>query len=193
MEIRQITTETVWIKGKRENILVDPVGEMIAGDKVGGRVVLLTKKNDKLGLLSDEKRIIINGPGEYEIGGVEVTGINSGNGDTSYLLVIDGVTVGIMGILTEGLSDKRIDRLESMDVMIYKIGGAIVAKTAMELAKKWGVNYLLPIASVVGDKQIKEILDLADKEMEPAAESVKIDKDNLPDGLEVVILGCQKS
>lgn len=191
MEIKQISKEIVWIKGKKENILIDPNREMLLKDKTNARIVLLTKKDESIVVLGDEKKVVVCGPGEYEIGGVEIVGINLGNSEYGYLVTVDGVIVGVIGVLTETISEKRVARIESMDVMVYKTGGALVPKLAVDLAKKWGANYLLPIATKVADQQITEVLDLVDREMEPGVEMVKIEKDNLPDGLEVVILECQ--
>jgi hypothetical protein len=90
--------------------------------------------------------------------------------------------------LTEALTDKRIEKIGGVDVLVASIrgDGRVNNKDLIGLAKKWGVNYLLPIDYEAED--LKKFLDDSDNEGSEAVESLKVEKDNLPDGLEIVVL-----
>ena len=139
--------------------------------------------------LSIEK-VILRGPGEYEIGGVEVQGINGGNGDTIYVFTIDGVTVGAFGELKEALSDKRQEKISSLDAMLISIkkNETISDKLILDWAKKWGANYLIPVGFDEPNEDLIRFLDKADQEGNEGIDFLKIEKDELPEGMEVVVL-----
>ena len=188
MEIRFLGNQTIYIKGKKESVLINPTDKE-GSSKLSGRIVAFTSKSfDNMGLSTE--KVILRGPGEYEIGGVEVQGINGGNGDTIYVFNVDGVAVGIFGELTESLSDKRQDKIASLDVMMISIkkNEKLSDKTVLDWAKKWGANYLIPVGFDEPNEDLTRFLDKADQEGKEAVESLKIEKDELPDGMEVVVL-----
>lgn len=188
MEIKYLGEKTIFLKGKKEAVLVDPDKNLIGDSKLGARVIIYTNENSgQADLLGD--KVVMNGPGEYEIGGVEISGVNGEDGNTVYKLVIDGFKVVVMGELKQGLSDKRIERIEETDILLTspKLNGVVNYKFLKELSKKWGVNYLIPITA--DEASLKSFSDEADVEGLEAVDSLKLDKiDDLPDGLEVKLL-----
>jgi L-ascorbate metabolism protein UlaG (beta-lactamase superfamily) len=135
-------------------------------------------------------RVVVMGPGEYEIGGVEINGYSAGGGETFYAVTIDGVTVGILGQLNEPLNDKRIDKISGVDVLVADIGegSKLGAKALLNIAKKWGANYVIPVGYDPGNGELKKFLVESDTEGQEPIEVLKVDKDNLPEGTEVIIL-----
>jgi hypothetical protein len=190
MEIKYLGGKTIFLKGKKESVLVDPNEEILANTKFGARVVLYTSEG-KADL--DGERVLMSGSGEYEIGGVEVTGVNGEDGNTVYKLVIDGFKVIVVGRLDQELNAKRIEKIDSADILLVspEIGDKVGYKLFKDWAKKWGVNYLMPISE---DKSLlDQFLDEADTEGLEADEYLKIEKiDDLPDGLEVRLLKSVK-
>jgi hypothetical protein len=186
MEIKYLGGKTVFLKGKKESVLVSPDDGL--GNKNGARVIIYTNENDGRSHL-DENRVFINGPGEYEVGGVEVSGVNGEDGNTVYRLVIDGFKVAVVGGLKQELGEKKIEKIEETDVLIVypEVGSLIGYKMSKELAKKWGANYLIPISD--NAEILSKFLDDADNEGLEAFGSLKIEKvEDLPDGLEVKLL-----
>ena len=147
-----------------------------------------SEKYDGMGF--DGETILIRGPGEYEVGGVEINGYNAGNENSIYILHIDGIKIVFFCDLEEALTDKRIEKIESADVLFapVSIKENSSAKLVLDWAKKWGVNYLIPMEN--GDDRVNfdKFLDQADVEGSEPDESLKVDKDDLPDGLEVKVL-----
>jgi hypothetical protein len=185
MDIKLISGSTVLINGKKEKILVNPEADNLA--KNNCRIVVYNyPKYSELRTVGD--KVSIMGPGEYEIGGVEIDGFNGGAGNTIYTVSVDGVSVGIVGKLKEELTEKKTGKISGVDVLIADIDneGGIGPKTILKLAKSWGANYVVPVGK--NEKGMIDFLNEADSEGLEAVESLKIDKDNLPDGTEIVLL-----
>lgn len=185
MEIKLLDKYSALIKGKKESILINPNSDLLEKDK-NSRVVVFTDNNLKISNFLGEK-IVIAGAGEYEIGGIEVWGSDVEGNNTIYDIKVDGVSIMILGQLKEALSDKKIEKIEGIDVLIAPvvIGEKVSFKIIKDWAKKWGVNYLIP----VGDEEnLKKFLDDADEEGLEAIDSLKVEKENLPDGLELKLL-----
>jgi hypothetical protein len=186
MEIKYLGEKTVFLKGKKESVLVNPDDAL--DNKNGSRVIIYTSESGG-GANLKEDRVFINGPGEYEVGGIEVNGVSSEDGDTVYRLVIDGFKVVVVGGLKQELSEKKIDKIEEADVLIVypEVDSLTGYKMSKELAKKWGANYLIPISN--NSEILNKFLNDADNEGLEAFSSLKIEKmEDLPDGLEVKLL-----
>lgn len=187
MEIKLFGEKTIFLKGKKENVLINPSNKGLEG-KINARVIIYS--DEDLGQPGVEgEKVIINGPGEYEIGGVEVSGIGAEEGKTVYVVVVDGFRLVVIGDLNEELSEKKIDKVDEADIMLTtaKIGDKVNFKLLRDWAKKWGVNYMIPL--LADAEAMKHFLDEADEEGLTENESLKLDKiDDLPDGFEVKLL-----
>lgn len=175
------------IKGKKESALVNPDERIATKDRP--RIVI--KNETKIEVDGEEgDRVVVMGPGEYEIGGIEINGFSAGPGQTFYSVAVEGVTVGILGQLKEVLTDKRVDKINGVDVLAADIGKGNVmgTKAILNLAKKWGANYVVPVGYSAGGEELKKFMDESDAEGQEPLDSLKIDKDNLPEGTEVIIL-----
>jgi hypothetical protein len=188
MEIKLVGKSSIFLEGKKESALINPSENELKDTKYNSRIVLFTS-GDFSGADLKNDRILIRGSGEYEIGGVEITGINGEDGNTVYRIIMDGFIIIVLGDIKQGLTPKRIERLDSTDILLapVKIGEVLSFKLVKEWAKKWGANYLIPI----GDEgeSLKLFLDAADEEGLEKIESLKLEKpDELPDGLEIKLL-----
>ena len=189
MEIKFLNNSTVFLKGKKESVLIDPTQTDYVENKNSSRIIVYTSGDFNEGTLSNDEKIIIKGSGEYEIGGIEIMGINGEDGNTVYRIVIDGFVLVILGKISQELSSKRIERIDSTDILLAptKIGDKCSFKLAKEWAKKWGANYLIPVEED-GDS-LKRFLDEADEEGLEKVDSLKLEKqEELPDGLEIKLL-----
>lgn len=186
MEIKALGYYSALIKGKKEIILINPSEDFLKKDKSSRIVVFTGKSFDEVGLIDD--KVLIRGAGEYEIGGVEILGVGMGEDKTIYTIVVDGISVVVLGKLDEVLSDKKVEKIEGVDVLLapVNIGDKSSFKLIKEWTKKWGVNYLIPMGD---DKEmVTKFLDEADEEGTEPIEVLKVDKENLPEGLELKLL-----
>jgi hypothetical protein len=188
MEIKLAGKSSLVLKSKKEVLAVINPNREIDLEKLNPKVVGFNSlEEDYLGL--DDKRLVLKGTGEYEVGGVDVSGVSAGKDRVIYIFNIEGVSVGVLGYLDEPLSEKKTDKIEAIDVLAVYLGGQQKAggKDILGWAKKWGVNYLLPIAGAEGESLVK-FLDSADQEGLEPTESLKVEKSELPEGMEIVVL-----
>jgi len=187
MEIKLLNDFAVFLKGKKENVLINPSEKEIGDSKNEARIVLFTSDEfDGIGFLNG--KILIRGPGEYEIGGVEIDGFNGEDGNTVYKILIDGISLVVLGKLKQELTPKRVERIDSADVLLAPvvIGKGASYKLVKDWSKKWGVNFLIPLFD--NSESLKVFLDAADEEGSEIIDSLKVEKADLPDGLEVKLL-----
>lgn len=188
MEIRLLNNNTIFLRGKKENVMIDPEEKELKEYKGNGRIVLFTSGDFEYRDISNE-RIFIRGSGEYEIGGVEINGFNGEDGNIIYRIIIDGFILVIIGKIKQEISEKRIEKIDSTDILIapVKIGENMSYKMVNSWAKEWGANYLIPLAD--NEESMGSFLDAADEEGLEKVNFLKLDKtDDLPDGLEIKLL-----
>lgn len=130
MEIEYKGATTVTIKvGSTANIVVDPKLSTVGlkDIKLTDAIELVTDKDLEIG--SDQK-ILINGPGEYEVSGVSITGISMPRykdaGDrkvTIYKLDVAGTRVAILGHIQDALDETQLETIGLVDVLVVPVGG----------------------------------------------------------------------
>lgn len=155
---------------------------------------------------------VINGPGEFEIGGVFITGVQSEGGgggrkkkdnaprNTVYVFDYDGITVAHLGDLKQTPTQSEIESLGTVNVVLVPVGGggALNAAKAAEVISLIEPNLVIPMHYSTPDarlsldslnKFLKE-MGLSKVETQP---SVKVTRSGLPNETHVVVLDYQKS
>jgi L-ascorbate metabolism protein UlaG (beta-lactamase superfamily) len=143
---------------------------------------------------------VLNGPGEYEIGGVFITGIatfdKEDNGrNVLYVFDMGGLSVAHLGDLQQVPEQKDIEALGQVNVLLTPVGGgnSLNAAQAAELVSLLEPNIVVPMHyQLPGLKVDLENVDRFLKEMgitEPREEaSLKITASGLPLETETVLL-----
>jgi len=152
----------------------------------------------------------IEGPGEFEIGGVFITGVqtdgagrkkkDAGPRNTLYVFDYDGITVAHLGDLQQVPTQAEIEMLGTVNVALVPVGGGggLNAAKAAEVISLFEPNIVVPMHFATPDsrlpldslnKFIKE-MGLSKPETQP---SLKVTRTGLPDETRVVVLDYQKS
>ncbi|HMB26163.1 MAG TPA: MBL fold metallo-hydrolase [Patescibacteria group bacterium] len=150
------------------------------------------------------KKIIVNRPGEYEVSGCLLQGVGAFHdkeqGDkrgkvTMFNMDINGINVLHMGDIGTKLSDKQLEVLGNVDILLIPVGGVytVDAKEAAEIVRQLEPRIVIPMHyKVPGLKLDLDGLDKFKKEMGNSAEilnKLKVKKKDLPqDRTELVIL-----
>lgn len=99
----------------------------------------------------DHKKVFnIAHAGEYEVGGVAVTGVDATRKDgvahAIYRFDIEGVKVGFLGALDRTLSEKEIEGLGPIDILIVPAGGknVLTASQAAEVVAQIEPRMVIP-------------------------------------------------
>ena len=152
---------------------------------------------------------VIDGPGEFEIGGVFITGVQTdGAGkkkkdlarNTLYVFDYDGITVAHLGDLQQVPSQAEIEALGTVNVALVPVGGGggLNAAKAAEVVSLLEQNLVIPMHYATPDtklsldslnKFIKE-MGLSKQQEQP---SLKVSRSGLPDETHVIVLEYQKS
>lgn len=160
MEIAYLGHSSFRIKGKEVNLVTDPFGEPELGfrfPKVEADIV--TVSHDHLGHnsvnLVGGNPFVIYGPGEYEIKGASIFGLNSfhlGPEDqpvrnTIYIIEMEGFRVCHLGDLGELLSDEQLEEINDVDILMLPVGGVYTLdpQKANELVSKIDPRIILPM------------------------------------------------
>jgi len=202
-------------------VVTDPFDSKTIGyDSLKLRSDIVTVSHDAPGHNNTEavkgSSHVIDGPGEFEIGGVFVTGVQtdgSGSGkkkarkdgevslrNTIYVFDYDGITVAHLGDLKEVPTQSEIELLGTINVALVPVGGGggLNASKAAEVISLIEPNLVIPMhystpaAKVSLDslnKFLKE-MGLSKAETQP---SLKVTRSGLPNETHVVVLDYQKS
>lgn len=149
---------------------------------------------------------LLDGPGEYEIGSVFITGVRT-NGtqkdsdesrNTLYVFDFDGLTVAHLGDLRTVPSRSQIDALGEVNIVLVPVGsgGGLNAAKAAEVVSILEPNIVIPMHyATPGLKVALEPLDKFIKEMGLGSietkDSLKLTKRDLPEETRVVVLDSQ--
>lgn len=160
MEITLIGHSCFRIKGKEVTLVTDPFDSSVGyslGELTAGVVISSHDHpghNNVAGVEGGPR--IIRRPGEYEIGGVFITGIrtfhdadqglNRGKNIT-YLIKMDDIRLCHLGDLGHLLSPSQIEDLGSIDVLFVPVGGVstINGKAAAEIVKLLSPKIIIPM------------------------------------------------
>ncbi len=146
----------------------------------------------------------IDGPGEYEIGGVFVTGIamtakngKKGKGDKNIIYVFDydGLTVAHLGDLSYVPSQSQIEDLGTVDVALVPVGGgrSLAAAKAAEVISLIEPSIVVPMHYKTGKETLKLtpvsrfLSEMGIGKAEPQP-SLKVTKSGLSEETQVVVL-----
>jgi L-ascorbate metabolism protein UlaG (beta-lactamase superfamily) len=153
---------------------------------------------------------VIKGPGEFEIGGVFITGVQtngSGSGkkgkdqvrNTVYVFDYDGITVAHLGDLQQVPTQAEIEALGTVNVALVPVGGGagLNAAKAAEVISLLEPNIVVPMHYATPDVKITlESLSKFLKEMglskQEAQASLKVTRSGLPDETHVAVLDYQR-
>jgi len=107
MEIVLISKSSIRIKGKNAVLIVDPTEKLESN-----ATILLSRQVE--GVSTSGSDIVINGPGEYEAGGIKITGFKN---ETDFVYTINVDSVGILlGKLTS--FEKLHSKLKETNILI---------------------------------------------------------------------------
>jgi len=155
---------------------------------------------------------VIDGPGEFEIGGVFITGVQAESGtgkkkgkentpsNTIYVFDYDGITVAHLGDLKQTPTQSEIESLGTVNVVLVPVGGGggLNASKAAEVISLIEPNLVIPMHySTPATKLSLDSLNKFIKEMgltKPGTQpSLKVTRSSLPNETHVVVLDYQKS
>ena len=142
MEITYLGHSSFKLRGKNASVVIDPFDGGVVGlsyPKVAAEIVVVSHDHpdhnavDKVyGTAVREKPFLIAAPGEYEVNGISVFGFSvwhdkkegAERGKNMISVVhVDDVVVAHLGDLGHTLSDKIVEEMGQIDVLLVPVGG----------------------------------------------------------------------
>ena len=191
------------VERKYATIVTDPYSKAIGLPELKLRADVVTVSHDARGhshhaSVSGTQQIL-NGPGEYEIGGVFITGIatysKEGSRNVIYVVDLDGLTVAHLGDVSQVPDQKQIEALGQVNILLTPVGGGngLNAAQAAELVSLLEPNIVVPMHYAQPGLRLElDDVDRFLKEMgvtEAKEETtLKITSGSLPEETETVLL-----
>lgn len=166
MEIKFLGQSCFRLKGKQITVVTDPYDPKAVGlslPKLSAQVITVSHDHQDhnnvkavQGTKDRAKPFVVQAPGEYEIGGVHVTGIKSYHDgkqgkergkNVAYLIEVDGVKVAHLGDLGHLPDEHFLSELNTPDVLLIPVGGeyTLGPKEAVELITKLEPKMVIPM------------------------------------------------
>jgi L-ascorbate metabolism protein UlaG (beta-lactamase superfamily) len=135
-EIRWFGHNCFRIKSREATVLMDPVGKKTGYTVSKQTADIVTVSHEHPGhnnvAMVKPEYALINGPGEYELNNIFVTGIRTYHDkvkgaergyNTIYELDMDGMRIAHLGDLGHTPDEQSIERIESIDILFVPAGG----------------------------------------------------------------------
>jgi L-ascorbate metabolism protein UlaG (beta-lactamase superfamily) len=196
------------------SVVTDPYDHRVTGYeplKLKADIVTISHDapghNNAAGVKS--KSHVITGPGEFEIGGVFITGVQT-NGvtkrtpdeprNTLYTFDFDGLTVAHLGDLRRVPSQAEIEALGNVHVALVPVGGggglasakAVEVISLLEPGIVIPMHYSIPGSALKLSPLSKFLKEMGTASAEPQP-SLKLSISNVPEDTRVVVLSCERS
>lgn len=207
MEISWFGQACFKLKGKGASVVIDPYDPEFTGLKLpkdfSSDVVLVSHDHKDHNFTSSP--MVFDKPGEYEVCGVVITGINSFHDNEEgrergtniiFHLLFEGLNIVHLGDLGQSkLTEQQIAQIGEPDILLVPVGGiyTINAEAASDIVSQLEPKIIIPMHYKI--EGLKFELDPVDKFLkEMGAEGVvpvpklSITKDKLPEEPQVVVL-----
>lgn len=133
MEIVYLGHSAFRVRGKDATIVTDPYPPEsgLAMGRVNADIVTISRPGPNgalVGAVGGSPRVVA-GPGEYEVGGILITGVATamepgrGPRNTAYVMRVEEMAVCHLGNINTRLSNQQIEDLGEVDVLLVPTGG----------------------------------------------------------------------
>lgn len=201
------------LKGKSSSLVFDPYSSFFTGLfplKLEAGIVCVTHSHEDHNDISVVKSpegepFIISGPGEYEIGGVNIVGISSFHDDKEgaergknviYQVTMDDVNFVHLGDLGQRkLTQSQVEEISGCDVLMIPVGGVftIEAKDAPDIIAQLEPRIIIPMHYKLDGLKfplagVDNFLATMGKEKPELQSKLSVSKERLPQETEIVVL-----
>ena len=173
MDISILNDESLKVRGKSGSFVIDPSNLM---PKISADGILFQNPDLKTGLSRVlDHRIVVVGPGDYEVSGIKVVAIK-GKENLLYRLSVDGVVV----LLAKASEITNDDKINTCDILLLNVDSnfteSLIATVDPKVAILYGIG-MMGALKLLGKETLAPVKKFASA------------KDKLPDEMEVVGLG----
>ena len=130
MEVKYFGGNCVKINYKKTNIIIDDVSKLTGKSLVTDKDIQVIT-DTRLVDANEKAKFVIDGPGEYGVSDVSVSGIavkaHMDNDDsklsTIYRIMLDDIRIGVIGSINSELGEEELEALGTIDLLFVPVGG----------------------------------------------------------------------
>ena len=185
-------------------VVTDPYDNKVIGyDPLKLKAEIVTVSHDAPGHNNSDAvkgtTHVLTGPGEFEIGGVFITAVQTDSAGKKSKDITRNITVAHLGDLQKIPTQSEIELLGTVNVALVPVGGgnSLNAAKAAEVVSMLEPNLVIPMHYFTPDSKLKlDEINKFIKEMglskQDAQPSLKVSRSSLPDETHVIVLDYQK-
>lgn len=201
------------LRGKDATIITDPFDRSLGLELPRPKADIVTISHDHphhnaVATLKGEPRVL-NGPGEYEIKGIFITGISTfadnkkgaeRGRNTAFLIELDDLIICHLGSLGHVLTTKQVEALSDAHVLLVPVGGhsTLDVARAAEVIAQIEPRIVIPMHYRTGTEQVegednleKFAREMGLKEWKPQ-DRLAVRASDLPETTTVVVLDVKQ-
>jgi L-ascorbate metabolism protein UlaG (beta-lactamase superfamily) len=160
MDITALGHSGFRLRGKETTVIIDPPATTLGSSLKGITADIICVTHNHSGHSNIQgiggTPYIVSGPGEYEVGGVLITGLRTYHDDkkgeergsnTVYIIHMDDIVFCHLGDIGHTLNASQQQEASGADVLMVPVGGhsTIGAKEAVELVGELEPSYVIPM------------------------------------------------
>jgi L-ascorbate metabolism protein UlaG (beta-lactamase superfamily) len=190
------------LRGRDVVIVLDPVGKHLGYDisKVRADIVTVSHNHpghNNTGALKGTFTLV-DGPGEYEIKEVFITGIRTyhdgergarAGHNTIYVIHLDDLVFCHLGDLGHTLSSDQLEQIGNVDVLMVPAGGSTLPASAIvEVISQIEPGIVVPMHYTVGSEGLAKFSREMGLHETPPQDKLTLRKSDIPEQTQVVVL-----
>ena len=173
MDFQLFGEESLRIKGKKVSLAVDPKEKI---SKFDAEAILSTDKSPDITRVNDY-RVVIDGPGEYEVSGLKIAGKRAEVGIV-YELITEGSN--ILVARASDIANLSLDRLDDYKIVVINADSELNQST---------ITAMEPRVVVLYGNHKKEGAKKLGSDSPSVSGKISVSDDKFPEELEVMLLG----
>jgi len=142
---------------KKATLIVDPAISVVGLKDIKTKDEIELATEERFVVRNTDARIIINGPGEYEVGDFTIRGIaarrhldteNDEKMSTIYRIECGDVRVCVLGNIDPQLSDEQQEEIGVIDILVVPVGGGgytLDATSASSIVRQLEPKVVVPV------------------------------------------------
>lgn len=173
MEIAIVSGDSLKVKGKTAQVLIDPSSDMAKTE--ASAILLLSSQHAHVSKV-EGYRLVIEGPGEYEISGIKISAFELHN-HLAYEIHVDGVE---LLLVTAQSLKASLEKVKEYHVVVVRSDASLNQSV---------ITTLSPQVVILYGEKAKDEAKLLGKDTASTIQKYQTTVEKLPEEMEVVVLG----
>lgn len=146
---------TVVIATKKSKLITDPKLSVVGLKDIEPKGMVSLATEDRFVVGSDAATLLLDSPGEYEVGDFSIKGIaaqrhldSDGKNSTIYRVEVGDVRIALLGNIDAKLNEEQLEEIGVVDMIILPIGGGgytLDATSAAHVVRQIDAKVVIPV------------------------------------------------